>query len=150
MAADCGSVAARFASGARLFIAAIAIEVATVIIGALLIGVGLLVVRYYEANPDTDLLSIALGVMTFFYSALLGIFPLGLLTRTRGATGANILGAIVSIAAVVIIKYTTDLAWPWFIVIGTLITFAIAFGGRTTASALERFRAAELRADHVG
>jgi len=112
-------------------------------IGLLLVGVALLVVHYYETNPDTDLLSIALGVMTFFYGALLGIFLVGLLCRRRGSTVSNILGAVTSIAAVLAIRGGTDLGWPWFIVIGTLITFFLALTGRTAAGLVERLRTAE-------
>jgi Na+/proline symporter len=50
---------------------------ATEAAGALLIGVALLVVHDDEANPYTDLLLIALGIMTFFYGALLGIAFVG-------------------------------------------------------------------------
>ena len=93
-----------------------------------------MVVHYYEANPDTDLLSIALGVMTFFYGALLGIFLLGFMTRTRGNTISNALGALASMVTVFLIKSGTGLGWPWFIVIGTLIAFGVAFAGRTAAN----------------
>ncbi|MBT3341869.1 MAG: sodium/solute symporter [Gemmatimonadetes bacterium] len=107
---------------------------ATGVVGVLLVGVALMVVHYYEANPDTDLLSIALGVMTFFYGALLGIFLLGFMTRTRGNTISNALGALASMVTVFLIKSGTGLGWPWFIVIGTLIAFGVAFAGRTAAN----------------
>lgn len=106
----------------------------TAVVGVLLVGVALLVVHYYEANPDTDLLSIALGIMTFFYGALLGIFLLGFMTRARGSTISNALGAVASVLAVFLIKSSTSVGWPWFIVIGTLVAFGVAFLGRTTAS----------------
>ena len=107
---------------------------ATGVVGVLLVGVALMVVHYYEANPDTDLLSIALGVMTFFYGALLGIFLLGFMTRTRGNTISNALSALASMVTVFLIKSGTGLGWPWFIVIGTLIAFGVAFAGRTAAN----------------
>jgi len=43
------------------------------------------VIDHYEENPGTDLLTISLGIMTFFYGALLGIFSVGLLTRAGAA-----------------------------------------------------------------
>ncbi len=110
-----------------------------VVIGVLLVGVALLVVYYYEANPQTDLLSIALGVMTFFYGALLGIFLLGFLTRDRGNTMTNAAGAIISILLVLLIKQTTSIGWPWFIVMGTLVCFAVAYAGRTAAVVADRY-----------
>ena len=112
-------------------------------IGVLLVGVALLVVYYYESNPETDLLSIALGVMTLFYGALLGIFLVGILFKERGSTASNIAGVVVSVAAVLGIKYGTELGWPWFIVIGTLITFILALAGRTAAGLVERLARTE-------
>ena len=103
-------------------------------------------IDHYEENPGTDLLTISLGIMTFFYGALLGIFSVGLLTRSRGTTLSNLSGVVASIAAVFLKTYT-ELAWPWFIVSGSLITFAIAFAGRTTSVVLERFRVAAAEAD---
>ena len=115
-------------------------RLATVGIGGLLIGVALLVVHYYEANPQTDLLSIALGVMTFFYGALLGVFLLGFATRDRGSSLSNALGAALSIAVVLLVKQTSAVGWPWFIVIGTAVTFAVAFAGRTAAAVSAAYR----------
>ena len=114
-------------------------RLATILIGALLVGAALLVVYYYEANPETDLLSIALGVMTLFYGALLGIFLIGLLMKSRGSTVSNIVGMALSIIVIILIKYNTSLAWPWFIVIGTLITFIISFLGRTASVIVRKF-----------
>jgi SSS family transporter len=105
----------------------------TLVIGGLLVGAALLVVRFYEANPKTDLLSIALGIMTFFYGAILGIFLVALYTRTRGNNLTNLIGTVASIAAVILVQYQFRLAWPWFIVIGTLVTVAIALLGKTAA-----------------
>ena len=67
----------------------------------------------------------------------------GLLTRSRGSTLSNLTGAAASISAVLLIRTYTELAWPWFIVTGSLVTFAVAFAGRTTSAVLERFRVAE-------
>lgn len=111
----------------------------TAAIGVLLVGVALLVVHYYEANPATDLLSIALGVMTFFYGALLGIFLVGFMTRDRGNSFSNAAGAVLSIGLVILIKQTTTIAWPWFIVFGTLAAFATACLGRTAAGLAQRY-----------
>ena len=116
---------------------------ATVLIGVLLVLVALLVVHYYETNPQTDLLSIALGVMTFFYGALLGIFLIGFISRTRGSSWSNLLGAALSIAAVFLVKYHTEVAWPWFIVLGTLVTVAIGMLGRSAADIVASFAITE-------
>ncbi|MFP6591335.1 MAG: sodium/solute symporter [Candidatus Latescibacterota bacterium] len=114
-------------------------RLSTAVIGVLLVGVALLVVHYYEANPATDLLSIALGVMTFFYGALLGIFLIGFMTRDRGSSLTNVIGAAASILLVILVKQTTSVGWPWFIVIGTLVCFGVAFAGRTAAAVADRY-----------
>ncbi len=122
----------------------------TVVTGFALIAVAVAVAGYYEANPKTDLLSIALGVMTLFYGGLLGIFLVGLLTKTRGDNTSNIVGLVLSTSLIILISYKQDLlpllglydpvvdagiarglyhfklAWPWFIIIGTAVTFAIS------------------------
>jgi solute:Na+ symporter, SSS family len=105
--------------------------------------VALLVAHYYEANPETDLLSLALGVMTFFYGALLGVFLVGFMTRDRGNTLSNAAGAVLSILLVVLVKQTTSVGWPWFIVLGTLASFAVSCLGRTVAAVADRY--ADLR-----
>lgn len=114
-------------------------RVSTGVIGLLLVGVALLVVYYYEANPDTDLLSIALGVMTLFYGALLGIFVVGFFFKGRGNSLTNTIGMGLSVICIVLIQNGTEIGWPWFIIIGTLITVSISLAGRTAADVLQRF-----------
>lgn len=125
-------------------------RVMTAVIGTALIAVALLVLKFYEANPKTDLLSIALGVMTFFYGALLGIFLVAFLTKTRGNTWSNLIAAVASIVSVIAIQFSgLGIAWPWYIVIGTLVTVAIAMTGRTALNVQESMRGAQARADQV-
>ena len=137
----------------------------TVAFGVLLIGVGVMIADFYEKNPSTDLLSIALGVMTLFYGALLGIFLLGLLTRARGNTFTNLAGMGGATLLIVLIRYKANLlpalglvdpaapgdgfwgtlfqgtlAWPWFIIVGTTVTVAVAALGSTSLQLIERYR----------
>jgi len=138
-------------------------RVATVICGVLLVGVGVLIADFYLDNPETDLLSIALGVMTLFYGGLLGVFLVGLLTRRRGNSPSNIAGLVVSLLVIIFISYKSkmipalglydpssastglweclyhfNLSWPWFIVLGTGITVAIAVIGMTAKQVTDR------------
>ena len=123
-------------------------RVMTAVIGLMLIVVALGVLKFWEANPKTDLLSIALGVMTFFYGALLGIFLVAFLTKTRGNTWSNLTAAVASVVSVVVIQYSgLGIAWPWFIVIGTLVTVAIAMTGRTALNVQDSMRVAQAQAD---
>jgi len=140
-------------------------KLATIVCGVLLMGVAVLIADFYEKNPQTDLLSIALGVMTLFYGALLGIFLLGLLTRTRGNSSTNIAGMCLATLLILFIRYKSQLlpalgwvdaaapgdgfwgcfyqgtlAWPWFIIVGTTVTVVVAVLGRTAAHLVERYR----------
>lgn len=137
----------------------------TVVFGILLVVVAVVIADFYRNNPSTDLLSIALGVMTFFYGALLGIFLVGLLTRKRGSSTMNLTAMIFSTLLVILLNkkgdllpalglvdpnqlghdfwsqlYSFPLAWPWNIVLGTVVTFAIAVIGTTTSSVLANYR----------
>jgi SSS family solute:Na+ symporter len=112
---------------------------ATVLIGSIDAGIALAVAYFAQVHTGVDLLSIALGVMTFFYGGLLGIFLLAIFSKTRGNTPFNIAGVVTSILVVSYVKYYTPLAWPWLIVIGTVITMAIAAIGRTPVAIQESF-----------
>ena len=99
--------------------------------GTLVALLALAVAHYYRTHPDTDLLSLALGVMTFFYGGLLGIFLVALFSTTRGNSASNIAAAVLSTVAVVLLKYLTPLAWPWFIVVATVVAVLVSALGRT-------------------
>ncbi len=66
------------------------------------------------------------GVMTiatFTTGVILGVFFLGVLTRHVTQTAA-LIGLLVGLAAMGLIVSTTALAWPWYAVVGSSITFA--------------------------
>ncbi|MEB3222720.1 MAG: sodium/solute symporter [Candidatus Sericytochromatia bacterium] len=116
---------------------------ATLLVGAVDAGIALAVAFFAEANKGVDLLSIALGVMTFFYGGMLGIFLVAIFSKTRGNTVSNVAAVATSIATVVYIKYNTTIAWPWMIVIGTFVTIAISLLGRTPDAIRAQFEAEE-------
>jgi SSS family transporter len=118
-------------------------RVTTCIIGAIDAAIALAVAYFSATHSAVDLLSIALGVMTFFYGGLLGIFLVAIFTRTRGNTLTNVLGVVISIAVVVYLKNYTTLAWPWNIVIGTFITGGVSLLGRTPEHIQASFRVEE-------
>lgn len=103
----------------------------TAVMGALLTAVA---IGFGKVNGS--LLNFGLEVMTYAYGALLGIFLLGRLTRTRGLDWANVAAMALSVAAVVTIRFTTTLAMPWFTVIGFVVTFSLGalFPTRATPS----------------
>jgi len=83
----------------------------------------ILVALLFQQAPS--LLNTGLEVMTYTYGALLGIFCLGRLTKTRGKDVANVFAMLIGIAAVMTLKYCTKIAWPWFTVMGFAMTFGV-------------------------
>jgi SSS family transporter len=111
-------------------------RIMTGVMGALLVGVAI----GFE-KVSKSLLDLGLEVMTYAYGALLGVFVLGRITRTRGSDRGNVAAMLVSVAAVLAVKFGVNrekvlIAWPWFTVIGFGVTFALGalFRGPATAS----------------
>lgn len=111
-------------------------RVCNLTIGFLISGLALMICGYYRSQPNADLLSLALGVMTLFYGGLLGIFLVALFTRTRGNDLTNLAAAVLSTCVVFGLRAYTNVAWPWFIVVGTVVAVAISALGRSADSVL--------------
>ena len=101
--------------------------------GVVLTGGALL----FPDNPQTPVVVIALSIASFTYGALLGGFFLGILWK-RARQRDAILGMSVGIAAMALIVFAKRLtgimpwlepagriAWPWYVLIGTTITFVV-------------------------
>jgi solute:Na+ symporter, SSS family len=86
---------------------------------------------------QSELLYEAFKWASLIFGSLLGVFLLGVLTKTRGDDRVNAVAMISGVALLAAIKYSQDpeaptVPWPWWIVIGTVWTFAIGvlFVGR--------------------
>jgi Na+/proline symporter len=90
---------------------------ATVLWGAALLGIG------YLARQWGPVLEAGLSIASVIYGALLGIFLLGVLTRRVGETAA-MLAMMAGLAAMAAVKFWTPIAWTWYVMIGTVVTFA--------------------------
>jgi solute:Na+ symporter, SSS family len=64
-----------------------------------------------------------LTIASITYGATLGVFLLGTWNRRANETGA-LVGFIIGLAAMIAIKFFTPLAWTWYVLVGTVITFA--------------------------
>ncbi len=88
-------------------------------------------------NPVSDtLLSFALGVMSYAYSGLLGVFFTGLFTK-RGNDITVILALLSGAITVLLLQphmlpkwFEFELAWPWWMVFGTMVSFSVANLGK--------------------
>jgi len=103
------------------------------------VGFGLVLAAIaFACAPVENILWFAFKILSITGGPLLGVFLLGLLTR-RKANVANIPAMLVSAGVcltllLMIQKGKLNLGWSWLIVIGTAITFSLAYWwGPTTA-----------------
>ena len=88
----------------------------TLVWAAILIGVAAMAASW------GNVLEVGLTIASFTYGGLLGAFLLGRLVPWASQRGA-LAGMIVGLAAMLWVS-TTPVAWPWYVLIGTSVTFA--------------------------
>ncbi len=69
---------------------------------------------------------VGLQIASIAYGALLGVFLLGVLTRRANQAGA-MLGMVFGFAAELYLWLGTRVAWTWWVMIGTAVTFGIGW-----------------------
>ncbi|MBF0509754.1 MAG: sodium/solute symporter [Deltaproteobacteria bacterium] len=84
----------------------------------------LLVFSAWIFSHYKGLLTLGFKVGSYTYGALLGVFLLGVLTR-RGTAFSAVIGMVTSLPVVILISSCSDLAWPYFIILGTVWTFLV-------------------------
>ena len=132
------------------------VKVSTVAFALVLVLVGLLTAWVKAKNPDLGIIPIILGSFGYTYGSLLGIFIVGLFTKTRGSESGNL---IAMIAGIVVVAYLSNLpneVWKmvmghelyanfewlpvieftWRVLAGTLVTVAVALCFRSTTRAV--------------
>ncbi|MEO5924046.1 MAG: sodium:solute symporter [Bryobacteraceae bacterium] len=105
-------------------------RVVTVCWGGVLLGVALL------ARNWGGVLEAGLGIASIIYGSLLGVFLLGLLTRRATETGA-MAGMCAGLAVTLYVRFYTPVAWTWYILLGTAITFAVGWVVSWTKQSVE-------------
>ena len=133
----------------------------TVLFAGLLISVALGTAWVTSHNPTLRILPIILGIFGYTYGSLLGVFMVGLFTRTRGNDFGNTLAMLAGFIVVAYLSgldidilklFNTKSTWkhadwvpviefPWRIMFGTVVTFSIAVLFRTPAQAQADMRA---------
>jgi Na+/proline symporter len=96
---------------------------ASLVLGAIL---------FIPASTGTAAVEVALAVASLVYGGLLGAFALGVIS-TRADARSVLIGVVVGIAAVtcVWIFLRARIAWPWFALLGSVVTFSVgAIAGR--------------------
>lgn len=109
-------------------------KVMTAVWGALKMGVAMLAGRLRD-----NVVSNALSVQTFVMGILLGLFLMGVLTRSIGKRSA-LVGMTLGLATLLVVRVFTTTAWPWWALIGSATVFtagalahACGLDGRSTA-----------------
>jgi Na+/proline symporter len=69
-------------------------------------------------------LEAGLTIASITYGGLLGVFLLGTWNRRANETGA-LIGLATGIAAMIAARFLTPLAWTWYVLAGTVVTFAV-------------------------
>ena len=92
----------------------------TVVWGGVLTGLALL------ARGWGPVLEAGLTIASVTYGALLGLFLLGRLAPRATSTGAAA-GMLVGLAAMIGVKFFTSLAWTFYVLVGTSITFVVGW-----------------------
>ena len=85
---------------------------------------GVLLTIAIAARHSKSVLEAGLTIGSIPMGALLGVFLLGVLTR-RPREGAAIAGVTAGLSIVVGIHFYTPIAWTWYVLIGTVTTFAV-------------------------
>ena len=109
-------------------------KVFTLVWATLLVGGGVLFIPLSEGNAAVE---VALAIASMVYGGLLGMFILAVRSR-RADQRSAIVGMIAGIGVVTIIWVfaRADVAWPWFVPIGTAVTASVGWVlGRGNGSA---------------
>ncbi len=144
-----------FAKGADDRRAVVVARVSTAVFGVLMVGVATLAAYAVLHDPRLTIIPIAIGILGYTYGALLGVFLVGMLTRRRGSDWGNVAAMLCGIAAVLVLckvevpgmnlaallagekdtalklgaclpGWWPKIAWPWYVLVGSLVTTAVA------------------------
>jgi Na+/proline symporter len=81
------------------------------------------VVAVFAANQGS-LIEVVNRFGSFFYGSILGVFMLAILARRATAAGAFV-GLIAGMAVVLVVAFTTSVAFLWHNLIGALVVVAV-------------------------
>jgi solute:Na+ symporter, SSS family len=93
----------------------------TLVWGVVLVVIGLL------ARHWGSVLESGLSIASVTLGLLLGVFLLGVLTK-RVHELAAIAGVLGGLAAILYVRAATPIAWTWWVLIGSVTTFAVGYG----------------------
>lgn len=95
-------------------------KIGTVIWGAVLLGIAIV-----AGNLSKSVLEAGLKIASIPSGMLLGVFLLGILTK-KPREGAAITGVACGLVAILYVCFRTPIAFTWYVLIGTTVTFGTA------------------------
>jgi SSS family solute:Na+ symporter len=78
------------------------------------------------ARHGGRVIEVGLTIASVAYGGMLGVFLLGVLTRTASELGAMI-GMICGLALNLYLWFFTSVAFTWYVVLGSVVTFAVGY-----------------------
>jgi SSS family solute:Na+ symporter len=97
----------------------------TVIWGVVLMAIA------FVARGWGPVFTAGLTIASIVYGPMLGVFLLARLSSRATGSGA-LSGAIASLVAMIVIKFTTPLAWTWYVLVGATICVVVGLGASVT------------------
>jgi SSS family solute:Na+ symporter len=142
----------------------LAARISTVFFSVILVTIGGCTAYAVLVLPGLRIIPIVLGIFGYTYGSMLGVFLAGMLTKTRGNNTGNVIAMICGFIAVAILSglhntiwilihhgdvsavlwkpaWLPEIAFPWRIAFGSIITFFIAILFPTPHSQQEIARA---------
>ena len=83
-------------------------------------------VAWFARKAPGSALSQALSIASLINGPILGVFLVGTLLR-RVSQPPALIGMLVSIGSMLYIYFATAIAWTWYVFIGSLVTFVVAW-----------------------
>ncbi|MCC7518219.1 MAG: sodium:solute symporter [Verrucomicrobiae bacterium] len=137
-----------------------AVRWSTVGFAALLVAIGIATAWAVIVIPGSRIIPIVLGIFGYTYGSLLGVFLVGMLTRSRGSERGNLLAMACGLLVVAGLadlpgdlfvlaggarparpEWLPTIEFPWRIMFGTLTTLGVALLFRTPAERVAHARA---------
>ncbi len=131
----------------------------TAVFALILSGIGVGTAWVKLTHPEIRIIPIVLGSFGYTYGSLLGIFLVGMTTKTRGSCTGNLLAMLAGFMVVAILSnlfndvgamfgvrvyevpaWLPVIEFPWRIAFGTVVTYAVAVSFRTPPERVESMR----------
>lgn len=123
----------------------------TVLFSVLMFAVAGVFAYMKVRNPDLGIIPVVLGIAGYILGPMLGVFLLGMFTRSRGSDTGNLVALVCGLLATTIlgdlpgkvnpawkVPLPLTVSFTWFAFIGAAVVFAVGIWWRTPASVLER------------